>query len=130
MRAIRGVVMNKKGKNITIRLETGLTIHAPQTPGLLVGKKVLVAYDFTSSKIKQITLEVEHQRSHEITIEEPTAVIEHEEEITDILDSGFLDSGALPHFGEGFWDSGNLDSGILELSEPKCEDCEWHDPQY
>jgi hypothetical protein len=121
MRPIRGVITGMRGSTLEIKLESGVTIKAPKKPGLNVGKPVLVSYDFTRGKIKNIFLEAKHEQSFEMKVEEPETVIVQDEDdgAEEVAESGFLDSGALPPSCEGFW---NPNSGMIELDIPDFEE--------
>jgi hypothetical protein len=129
MRPVKGVITGQKGSTLAIKLESGTTIHVPKTRGLNVGKPVLICYDFTRDQVKEILLEVKHQQALEYSIEEKKEeVIEKGETYDpDILDSG---SGALQQIVEGCWEFWDDDagSGVVVLSVPSFEGCDWHDP--
>lgn len=124
MRPVKGVVILSKTSILTVKLESGLIIQVPKTPGLNVGKPVLVSYDFTRSEIKQVLPERKNEPALEIVVKEPEPPVE----VGEMDDSDILDSGALPLSVEGFWNFWDLDSGVLVLSVPSFEGCDWHDP--
>lgn len=144
MPPLRGVVVDVKGPNLVIKLESGKTINMPKSHGLNIGKQVLVTYDFTKNKARGILPDERLARFIEVNVEQPTPATEVGEIDSDI---DISDSGALrPSSDDGFWrlwnsgilelsepDSGELldsdFSGILELSVPSFEGCGWHDPQ-
>jgi hypothetical protein len=86
----------------------------PKVHGLNVGKKVLVTYDFTKNKAREVLPDERHARFAEVKVEEPTPVVE----------SGEVDDSDAD---DGYWRL--IDSGILELSEPDSGGCGGHDPQ-
>lgn len=144
MKPVRGIVIGAAGQTLDIKLESGRIIHMPKVHGLNVGKPVLVTYDFTKNKARAVLPDERHARFVEVKVSEPIPIAEQGE--IDDLDS-VMDSGALrPSSDDGFWrlwNSGILElsepdygefedsgsSGILELSVPFFEGCDWHDPQ-
>lgn len=121
MRPVKGVVTGTKGSTLVIRLESGVTINTPKKKGLSIGKPVLVSYDFTKGKIRNVQLEVKHERAFEMQVEEPatSTVTDIDDGVEETLDSGFLDTGSLQPFCEGFW---NAVSGIFEFETQDFED--------
>jgi hypothetical protein len=118
MRPVRGVITGQKDSTLAIKLESGKTIHTPKKPGLRVGKPVLVYYDFTEAKVRDIKLEVEvkNQRHLEVVEREPPEPELPMEEIYDI-EPLVLDSGALPPICEGCWEFYNPDNTYLETPD-------------
>lgn len=124
MRPVKGVITGQKGSTLSIKVESGITINAPKRPELNVGKSVLVYYDFTRAKVKEVLLEMPEA---EVNIEEKKEEVIEKGEMCDL---DILDCGALPLSIEGcleFWDD---DSGsrIVVLSVPSFEGCGGHDP--
>jgi len=120
MRPVRGIVTGQKGPTLVIRLESGKTIHIQKKPGLRIGKPVLVFYDFTEAKVRDVKLEVEvkNQRNLEITTVEPEPEMPIEEMYD--IDTLILDSGALPPVCEGYWEFYN--PNVIETEIPGFEE--------
>lgn len=122
MRPVRGVITGQKGSTLVVKLESGKTIHAAKKPGLRIGKPVLVYYDFTEGKVRDVKLEVEVKNQHhlEVVEREPPEPEMPMEEMCDI-EPLVLDSGALPPSCEGCWEFYNPDNTYLET--PDFEEC-------
>lgn len=108
MRPVKGVITGQRNSTLVVMLESGKIIHTFKRPGLVTGKPVLVYYDFTTSEIKDIQLEVKNNSIEEvINISEPPEeiVIGTDDGIEEIPDSGFWFPGALRHSCEGSWDT-------------------------
>ena len=119
MRPVKGVVTGQKGSTLVIKLESGKIIHTSKKPALKIGKPVLVYYDFTQSKVRDVKLEVKDQHLLEIAAIEKLPEPEINEGEMDDSVPWFLDSGALPPFGEGCWEFHDPD--IVELEMPDTE---------
>lgn len=118
MRPVKGVITGQKGSTLAIKLESGKTIHTQKKPGLRIGKPVLVYYDFTEGKVRDIKLEVEvkKQRHLEVVEREPPEPEMPIGEMDDI-EPLVLVSGALPPICEGCWEFYNPDVTYLETPD-------------
>ena len=101
MRPLHGVVSGMRDLVLTLSLESGLIIKAPQvTPALRFGDKVIVTYDYTNNKIGKLSRPYKKDTPVEelstFSSEEPEP--EHFE-INEASDSGAL----LPPWDWGFW---------------------------
>ncbi len=121
MRPVKGIVTGQKGPTLVIKLESGKTIHTQKKPGLRIGKPILVYYDFTEGKVKDIKLEVEvkKQRHLEVMEREPPEPEMPMGEMYDI-DPLVLVSGALQPICEGCWEF--YDPNITELETSEFEE--------
>jgi hypothetical protein len=120
MRPVKGIITGQKGSTLVIKLESGKTIHTAKKPGLRIGKPVLVYYDFTEGKVRDVKLEMEvkNQRHLEILVveREPPEPEMPMEEMCDI-EPLVLVSGALPPIYEGCWEFYNPDVTYLETPD-------------
>lgn len=120
MRPVKGIITGQKGPTLVIRLESGKTIHTQKKPGLRIGKPVLVFYDFTESKVRDVKLEVKNEHQLEIAVverePEPEVLIGEMYEIEPLV----LVSGALQPSWEGCWEF--YDPDITKLETPEFEE--------
>lgn len=117
MRPVKGIITGQKGSTLAIKLESGKTIHTQKKPGLRIGKPVLVFYDFTEAKVREVRLEVKNEHQLEIAViereSEPEVLIGEMYEIAPLV----LDSGALQPSCEGCWEFYDPDFTELEMSD-------------
>jgi len=121
MRPVKGVITGQRDSTLLIMIESGKIIHTAKKPGLVTGKPVLVYYDFTTSKVKDVQLEVKHTDALEMEMSEPeeAPITGIDDGIEEILDSGVWFPGALRPSCDGFW---NPVSGLFEMEIPDFEE--------
>jgi hypothetical protein len=120
MRPVRGIITGLKDSTLVVLLESGKKIRTQQKPGLVTGKPVLVYYDFTTSEVKDIQLEVKHNSAVEVVemevMEPPEETITGiDDGIEEIPNSGFWFPGALLPSCEGSWDTEDIEEFEIEI---------------
>ena len=102
MRTILGVV-TAVGPALSIKMESGLTVHVPQIAGLKFGDEVEVAFDFTTQTVRSVVPYVPTREFTEADISPPEEPEDEAGEIEDIDITGALAQGDDGDFGD-LWD--------------------------